>query len=208
MGQCATSTVNISSPQYDDIKKNIDPAINWLIFQNKTADKRFLNDVFPRKRVYLSEPSPEESYRSDYVSSVHSSSIASTRKPETTDRTASECSTYSVKSSTWSDSFTSADLVSFDGRNKRVINRNDLGLEVIKATIHFGADPQGMSTHGERSCLMVAVIGNDYELTKKLVKLGVDVNKRTRIGETALGLAIELKRDKIASFLRLNGAKQ
>jgi ankyrin repeat protein len=104
------------------------------------------------------------------------------------------------------DSFESGDWCTFDGLNKRATNRHDIGLEILKAQIYHGADPKGMSTHGNRTCLMFAVLANDYGFTKQLVELGVDINQKNRNGETALGLAIELKRDDIASYLRSKGA--
>jgi len=209
MGQCASHTLNISSRRVD-VKIIINSANNAINFQDKTADARSINDVYPRNRVSFSARPPtfvEEKFSSDYLSLGSLSSTESTEKPDTTCCAASESFTSSVESYTLSDS-NSAEFVSFDGLNERATCRNDIGLEILKAKIHFGADPQRMTTHGDRSCLMFAVIANDYNFTKDLVEQGVDVNKRTRIGETALGLAIELKRDKIASFLRLKGAKQ
>jgi hypothetical protein len=104
------------------------------------------------------------------------------------------------------DSFEPLTLFSFDGLNKRVSNRLYLGLEIIKAKIDNGANPKDMTTHGDRTCLMLAVLANDYRLTKKLVKLGADVNKKSQFGETALGFATEFKRPKIAKYLRSEGA--
>jgi len=95
---------------------------------------------------------------------------------------------------------------SFDGLNMRITNRYDIGLEVLKATVHHGADPKRMSTHGDRSSLMFAVLANDMKFIKDLVEMGVDVNQTSQMGETALSLACELQRDDIANYLRLNGA--
>jgi len=105
-----------------------------------------------------------------------------------------------------SESTESVVFLSYDGLNRRSNNRADIGLEVLKAKIHFGADPNSMSTHGERTSLMFSVISGDFGLTKKLVELGVDINETNRFGETALGLAIELKRNEIANYLRSKGA--
>ena len=77
---------------------------------------------------------------------------------------------------------------------------------MLKAQIHCGADPKVLTTHGEGSCLMFAVLAEDFCFIKKLVKLGVDVNQKNRVGETALSLANELHRDDIARYLRRNGA--
>jgi len=95
---------------------------------------------------------------------------------------------------------------SYDGTNKRVVNRYEIGLQMLKAQIHCGANPKVLTTHGDRSCLMFAVLAEDFCFIKKLVKLGVDVNQKNRVGETALSLANELHRDDIARYLRRNGA--
>jgi hypothetical protein len=112
----------------------------------------------------------------------------------------------STNSSSHSDSFDIEDLRSFDGLDKRVTNRYDIGLEILKAQIQHGADPKVLHTHGDRSCLMFAVLANDISFIKQLVEFGVDVNQTNRLGETALGFAIEFERDDIADYLRSNGA--
>jgi len=98
------------------------------------------------------------------------------------------------------------EIFSFDGTNKRVVNRYEIGLEMLKAQIHHGADPKVLKTHGERSCLMFAVLAEDFGFIKELLELGVDVNQKNRVGETALSLANELQRDDIAMYLRRKGA--
>jgi len=97
-------------------------------------------------------------------------------------------------------------LQSFDGLNKRVVNRYDLGLEVLKAMIHHGTNPEGMSTHGSRTALMFAVLAQDLGFIKKLVELGVDLNETNCRGETALSLANETGRCDIINYLRSKGA--
>jgi len=94
----------------------------------------------------------------------------------------------------------------FDGLNKRIVSRHGIGLEILKAQIHHGADPKEMRTHGDRTCLMFAVLGEDFSFIKELIELGVDVNQTNHMDETALGLAIEIGREDIAQFLRSNGA--
>lgn len=103
-------------------------------------------------------------------------------------------------------SFDMEELRSFDGVNKRQSNRYEIGLSMLKAQIHHGADPKALSTHGERNSLMFAVLAKDFNFIKQLVNLGVDVNQTNSLGETALGLANELQRDDIASYLRTKGA--
>jgi len=194
MGTCSSSTYYLASPRYGIVKKNMNPGLVREGYEKKQSSLR--------KSVPAIE---KESVRSDDFSSA--SSTTYTRTLDSIGRPASESSTSSVNSSTYSDSFDPKGLLSYDGLNKRATNRNDIGLEILKAKIELGADPKGLTTHGDRSCLMFAVIANDYNFTKKLVELGVDVNKMNRFGETALGLAMQLQRDKIASYLCSEGAK-
>jgi len=105
-----------------------------------------------------------------------------------------------------SESFDLEDLRSFDGMNERTTNRYEIGLSMLKAQIHLGADPKTLSTHGGRSCLMFAVLAEDFNFIKQLVELGVDLNQTSSLGETALSLAKELQRDDITSYLRAKGA--
>jgi len=112
-------------------------------------------------------------------------------------------SSNSSLSSYWRDSM---DVMSYDGINKRISDRNDIGLRMLKAQIQCGADPKVWTTHGDRSCLMFAVLAEDFNFIKELIELGVDVNKTNHYGETALTLAVGIKREDIASYLRSNGA--
>jgi len=95
---------------------------------------------------------------------------------------------------------------SFDGLNKRVTNRYEIGLEVLKALIKNGANPHAMSTIGDKTALMFAVLAQDFAFVKNLVERGVDVGHMNCHGETALGLAIETQRNDIADYLRANGS--
>jgi len=113
--------------------------------------------------------------------------------------------------SSWStslSSFDSENAVSFDGLNKRANNRYEIGLEILKAQIESGADPKTFSTLGDRSCLMFSVMANDFSLTKSLVEKGVDINRTNSSGETALSLAKDFKLEKIAKYLRAQGATE
>jgi len=110
----------------------------------------------------------------------------------------------SFVSSTESDSLDSAEALtclSMKGKD-----RYEIALEQVKAQIHHGADPKTLITLGDRSCLMVAVMGNDFSFTKELVERGVDVNHSNSSGESALSLAIEMQRKDIAQYLRSKGA--
>jgi len=95
---------------------------------------------------------------------------------------------------------------SFDGRNKRVSNRYDFGIAMLEAQIHHGADPNKLRTHGDRTCLMFAVLAGNFTFVKKLLKMGVDINQTNRQDETALRFALELGRNDIADYLRTKGA--
>jgi len=98
-------------------------------------------------------------------------------------------------------------ISSFDGLNKRCLNRNEIGLDILKAQIQLGADPKKMLTHGDRTCLMCAVLAEDFSFIKELVQYGVDVKQTNCAGETALRFAMELGREDIANFLRTKGAE-
>jgi len=121
----------------------------------------------------------------------------------------SEAIKYNITYSATSPSFVWRDsegIVSYDGANKRISNRYDIGLRMLKAQIQFGADPNVFTTHGDRSCLMFATLAEDFAFVKHLVELGVDVNKTNVSGETALNFALAAERKDIADFLRSNGA--
>jgi len=98
------------------------------------------------------------------------------------------------------------EIMSYDGTNERVSNRYDIGVSILKAQIQNGADPRTLTTHGDRSSLMFAVLAEDFGLVKQLVGLDVDVNQTNRSGESALSLALMTKRKDIADYLRLKGA--
>jgi len=117
-----------------------------------------------------------------------------------------ESKTSSISSRTYTDSLETGELSSYDGMNMRAKNRYSIGLEILKAKIYHGADPNSMTTHGERTPLMFSVLANDLKFTKFLVNLGVDVNQKNSSGETALGFASELHKRDIASYLRSQGA--
>jgi ankyrin repeat protein len=120
----------------------------------------------------------------------------------------SELDTSSFKDSFDSDTFDSRDWLSYDGLNARATNRNDILMEILKAKIYHGADPKTLITHGDRTCLMFAVLADDYDFMKKLVEYGVDVNQTNRFGETALGLAIESKNYDMVKYLHSKGAEK
>jgi len=112
----------------------------------------------------------------------------------------------SIMSSPSSSCLDFEDALSFDGLNKKVCNRHDIGLSMLKAMISNGADAKVLKTHGDRSCLMFAVLAKDFDFIKKLVQLGVDVNESNKFGETALSFADKFQTDDIAKYLRAQGA--
>jgi len=110
-------------------------------------------------------------------------------------------------SSTDSESLDSAEYnIIYDGLNMRATNRYQIGLTNLKAMIHHGADPNTLITHGDRSCLMFAVMANDFSFAKELVDQGVEINQSNSSGESALSLAIDMERRDIAHYLRSKGA--
>jgi len=146
------------------------------------------------------------------ISSVITEGLSKTTSSTTTkfvskvrfrEPTMSTTSTLNSASSYWKNI---GDIMSFDGVNKRICNRYEIGLRMLKAQIQVGADPNVLTTHGDRTCLMFGVLAEDFSFVKQLVALGVDVNKTNRFGETALSFALGLEREDIASYLRLNGA--
>jgi len=88
-----------------------------------------------------------------------------------------------------------------DGLKEKVRDRAAFVAEVLDAFSDHGANPN-MKTHGDRTALMVAVMDNNYNLTKKLVERGADINYKNKRGETALGFAVGLKDKKILNYLR------
>jgi len=108
----------------------------------------------------------------------------------------------------YSDTFTfdTGIVLSYDGLNKRPAKREEIQMDILKAKITLGANPNEIRTHGDRTCLMCAVLANDFGYVKKLVELGVDINKTNPLGETALSLAIETKNCKLTNYLRSKGA--
>jgi len=144
---------------------------------------------------------------SDEVGKYFVISNVAQKKPQVCVRKQSFCSSHnSFNSSILSETFDSGNVLSYDGLNMRAENRDDIGMDILKAKIHFGANPNEMCTHGDRTCLMFAVLANDFNFTKKLVESGVDVNRTNSLGETALSLAIEMQNSKLTNYLRSKGA--
>jgi len=156
--------------------------------------KGTMTDVSPKAISRSTLTSSEFSDKSDKISS------SSSARTEVSSDSGSFSRDFS-KSTIWSTS----DLC-FDVPNKGTTNRYEIGLEMLKAMINEGADPKTLVTHGERTCLMFTVLAEDFDFVKKLVKLGVNVNKTNSRGESALGFANELKRYDIANYLREHGA--
>jgi len=96
--------------------------------------------------------------------------------------------------------------LSYDGRNKRPEKRDEIQMDILKAKNNFGANPNEWCTYGDRTCLMCAVLANDFGYVKKLVELGVDINKINRLGETASSFAIATKNFELTNYLSSKGA--
>jgi len=202
MGSCA-SAAGVFSPKSSNLselttsKVCIPPPDN-AIFSQRVSDQNRRREPFVKTR--------EKSLSEEYVQNYLTSNVTH-MKPPSRDRKASTSTLTSLNHTLHSDScISTANLISYDGLNNRPVKRNDIGMHILKAQIHFGADPNEMCTHGDRTCLMFAVLANDFSFTKKLVEEGVDINKTNCFGETALGLAIEMQNDEIVNYLSSKGA--
>jgi len=181
----------------------INPTVLEITLANLNTTRSALNDGYKRQRTLFNNidyPAFNQESDRSRILSTYPNGLANL-DPSSHD---SPSSTYSSASY----QFDLENLRSFDGMNKKVINRYDIGLDILKAKIHFGADPKSLCTHGGRTCLMFSVMANDLSFTKQLVELGVDINRTNQLNETALSLAIELKREEIAKYLRAQGAKK
>jgi hypothetical protein len=162
------------------------------------------------KRPYINEPIRKLKMNYNMESSCQSKEHASLMATEYLSQLSKFCSTTDIDEDEYVGSLSSvlAPADSFDGLNKRSVDRYDIGLEVLKAKIHHGANAERLSTHGDRTALMFAVLAKDLDFIKKLVEMGVDVNQSNALGETALSLACEIQNEDIADYLRSQGALQ
>jgi len=213
MGPCVSNKIN------EDFESEIFTDIEWSHKQEDVPE--FLKaDIIPSSIIHTTrtfdQGNKKNSSQTEVLETTRGTYLqpkACFRAPEGTPSNSlsnntleiikfSPNSSNSSLSSYWRD----FDVMSYDGINKRISDRNDIGLRMLKAQIHCGADPKVWTTHGDRSCLMFAVLAEDFNFIKELIELGVDVNKTNHFGETALTLAVGLKREDIASYLRSNGA--
>jgi len=205
MGSCATSSA-LSRTILNDVSY-ITPRESRESAPERTINKdEFLQWTRNRKSfVKIKEVSSSSS--SDEVGKYFLISSVTQKKPQVcVCKQSFSSSLNSFNPSFHSDTFDSGNVLSYDGLNMRSENRNDIGMDILKAKIHFGANPNELCTHGDRTCLMFAVLANDFTFTKRLVELGVDINKVNSLGETALSLAVETQNSKIANYLRSKGA--
>jgi len=201
MGSFVSSSCSFRSRNGDG--KKINPAVLGITLANSNSTRSAFNDRYKRQRTLfniINYPAFEQESDRSYILRTYPNGHA--------DLDASSRNSLSTTYSSSSDSFDFENLCSFDGLNKRVSNRYDIGLDVLKAKIDLGADPKNLCTHGGRTCLMFSVMANDLSFTKQLVELGVDINRTNQLNETALSLATELKREEIAKYLRAQGAKE
>jgi len=206
MGSFIPSASCIFSTANDDVSNNINPGVLEVTMANPITCRSVLSDEYKRRQIGLNRVDystfDEDSNRAHIANtSVHTKGCININR-SSLDSLAITCSSSNASN----DSFYFENRYSFDGLNKRASSRCEIGLEILKAQIHFGADPKVLSTHGDRTCLMFSVIANDLSFTKQLVELGVDVNETNHLGESALSLALELKREEIAKYLRAQGA--
>jgi len=207
MGACiSTSTVYTSRPK--DISNSVNPWLLGINSENPPFIRRGFSPEYQKKqsRVYVKEILSSLEQRRVLYDNFWTSSTANASKPVFVDRSTTKSAITSFSSSLQSDSDDTGSLVTNDGLNNKAKNRCDIAIEILKAEIHFGADPKVLRTHGDRTCLMVSVLADDMRFTKRLVEQGVDVNQTNSLGETALGLAIQSQNYKLANYLRSKGA--
>jgi len=173
----------------------------------------------PKQAISRKEVSKQEVRRESFIKDV-SSSLEEARKyfliPGVTYRNPQvnvcrksiSLSDASLNHSFYSDTLTfdTGNVLSYDGMNKRLEKRDEIQMDILKAKINFGGNPNELCTHGDRTCLMCAVLANDFGYVKKLVELGVDINKTNRLGETASSLAIETNNFELTNYLPSKGA--
>jgi len=202
MGSCA-SAAGVFIPKSSNLSQSRKSKV-WVpppdnaIFSQRVSDQNRGMESF----VKIRGKSLSEEYLQNYLTSN-----VTHKKPPSRVGWESSSTLTSLNHTRDSDScISTGNLISYDGLNNRPVKRDDIGMHILKAQIHFGADPNEMCTHGDRTCLMCAVLANDFSYTKKLVEKGVDINKTNCFGETALGLAIDMQNDEIVNYLRSKGA--
>jgi len=192
----------------NDISNNINPGVLGITLANSLPPRNFSSNEFERQH------SPYN-FNVDYSAVGQKSdrafvlSSCGTQQPmEHANDNWFSCPSLSTSYSSLCNSPGLGKINSFDGLNKRASDRYDIGLEILKAKIECGADPKALTTHGNRSSLMFSVMANDFSFTKQLVERGVDINQTNHLGETALSLAKEFKREEIAKYLVAQGATE
>jgi len=192
----------------DEISNTINPRVLGIMVANSHPPRKFSSNEFNRWH------SPYN-FNVNYTAFGQKTDEAFILSPGSTQQPMEHANkvglfSHSLSSSCSSPciSFEPENPISFDGLNKRASDRYDIGLDILKAKIECGADPKSFTTHGDRNSLMFSVMANDFSFTKELVERGVDVNWKNHLGETALSLAKELKREEIAKYLVAQGATE
>lgn len=79
--------------------------------------------------------------------------------------------------------------------------------EVVQVLLNGGARPNGL-THEGLSPLYVAAQQGNSKCVRALIRAGADVNRRNKLGTTALGSAIKSGHLHVANYLQSHGAIQ
>jgi len=190
----------------DEISNNVNPGVLGIMVANSLAPRKFSSNEFERQH---SPYNLNVDYSAFGQKSDRAFILGECDTEQPMEHANKVWSSSLSLSSSYSSPYNSLELenqISFDGLNKRASDRYDIGLDILKAKIECGADPKSFTTHGDRNSLMFSVMANDFSFTKELVERGVDVNWKNHLGETALSLAKELKREEIAKYLVAQGA--
>jgi len=203
-----SSTSSCILSRDDEISNNINPGVLGITVANALPPRNFSTNEFERQQTRCNFNVEYSSFGQNRDRAYILRSCGTQQPMEHSNKVRLSCDSLSISWSTASNSLELDNQITFDGLNKRASDRYDIGLEILKAKIECGADPNALSTHGDRSCLMFSVMANDFSFTKQLVEQGVDVNWTNHLGETALSLAKEFKREEMAKFLLGKGATE
>lgn len=75
----------------------------------------------------------------------------------------------------------------YDGLQDKSLDREDIGMVILKAIIEHGQAVNTVTTNG-RTGLQISALAGDLEYCKELIEKGADVHAKDDDGETALSL--------------------